>query len=164
MRRVVTSLGSSFWWSLGWCCYGNCYYGNTSVHICVLWEERFSIIALNLDLTRRGEREGREGRREREREGREGEREGRRERAKGGKEREREGERKGREGRRERGKDRERKGREGRREKGREGEKGVEWMYMYKTLRTTTCNGTVSLVCRILSTDQSLLFPMFIIL
>ena len=46
--------------------------GNTSVHICVLWEERFSIIALNLGLTRRGrEREGREGRREREREGRE---------------------------------------------------------------------------------------------
>ena len=51
-------------------------------------------------------------------------------------------------------------GKEGEREVRRE--KGGEWMYMYKTLKMTTGNGTVSFVRRILSTVQSLLFPMFI--
>ena len=82
----------------------------------------------------RREREGREGRRERE----------------------------GREGRRERERE-EREGREGERDReGRGGEREGDGCTCIRHMRMTTGNGTVSFVCRILSTDQSLLFPMFI--
>ena len=108
----------------------------TLVYIFVCCEKKdlvYHSLASWFDKERR-EREGREGRRERRG------REGRRERERG-------------EGRERR---RERRGGEGR-GGGREG----DGCTCIRHMRMTTGNGTVSFVCRILSTDQSLLFPMF---
>ena len=103
----------------------------------------------------RTEREGREGRRERR--GREGRRERGGRKGEGERERKGEGER-GRKGKGERG-----GGKGGRRKReGRGGEREGDGCTCIRHIRMTTGNGTLSLVSRILSTVQSLLFPMFI--